>query len=77
MNNGKVILGIIFLVVGMWVLIFVPAFSVTSGGTVVIHYVEIVSGIILTVLGIFNIVTGRKNKLKKSQSPPGALISKT
>lgn len=63
MNNGKVILGIIFLVIGMWVLIFVPAFSITSEGTVVIHYLEIISGLLLTVLGIFNIVTGRKNKV--------------
>lgn len=62
MNNGKVILGIVFLVIGMWVLTFMPAYSITSDGTVVIHYVEIVSGIILTVLGIFNIVTGRKEK---------------
>jgi hypothetical protein len=63
MNNGKVILGIIFLVIGMWILIFMPVYSVTSDGTVVIHYVEIASGIFLTVLGIFNIVTGRENKV--------------
>jgi thiol:disulfide interchange protein len=62
MNTGKVILGIIFLVIGIWLLIFVPAFSITSDGTVVIHYLEIISGFLLTALGIFNIVTGRKNK---------------
>ncbi len=62
MNNGKVILGIVFLVIGMWILIFMPAYSITSDGTVVIHYIEIAGGIFLTVLGIFNIVTGRKEK---------------
>lgn len=60
MNTGKVVFGIVFLVIGMFILIFVPAFSVTSDGTMVIHYIEIISGFFLTALGIFNIVTGRK-----------------
>ena len=62
MNTGKVVFGIVFLVIGMWILIFVPAFSISSDGAVVIHYIEIIGGLLLTILGIFNIVTGRKEK---------------
>lgn len=62
MNNGKVILGILFLVIGMWVLTMMPVYYITPEGTIVIYYVEIAAGASLTVLGIFNIVTGRKEK---------------
>ena len=60
MNNVKVILGIVFLVVGLWVLTIMPVYSFASDGTVVIHYLEIAAGAVLTVLGIFNIMRGRK-----------------
>ncbi len=62
MSNVKVKLGIIFLVIGMGILFFYPAYSVTSDGMIVIHYFEIIGGFALTVLGIFNIVKGRKEK---------------
>lgn len=62
MNNGKVILGLVFLAVGFWVLGMLPVYYTAPDGTTVIHYIEIIAGIILVVLGLFNVVTGRKEK---------------
>jgi hypothetical protein len=61
-KNGKVILGWVFIVVGLWVLTMLPVYYTAPDGTTVIHYLEIIAGIILVVLGIFNITTGREKK---------------
>lgn len=62
MITVKVKLGIAFLIIGMGILLFYPAFHYTPEGEVAFHYIEIAGGIVLTLLGIMNIYNGRKEK---------------
>ncbi|MFW5935736.1 MAG: hypothetical protein ACOCSC_00460 [Candidatus Hadarchaeota archaeon] len=62
MNIVRSALGVLFLVAGLIVFYFMPAYSITSDGVEEIHYVNIAGGVALSVVGIFFLVTGLKSR---------------
>ncbi|MFP3909822.1 MAG: hypothetical protein ACOC5L_00585 [Halobacteriota archaeon] len=62
MNIVRSALGVLFLVAGLIVFYFMPAYSITSNGVEEVYYVNIAGGVALSVVGIFFLVTGLKSR---------------
>jgi len=56
------VVGIILLIIAAVYFIIVPFRSVSSTGTEIIYWANIVPGIILAILGIILLATGRRSK---------------
>lgn len=59
--NGRVVFGVVLLLVALVCFYFAPAFMVTDG-TQVVLWANIVPGIVLAVLGIALLATGMRGK---------------
>lgn len=59
--NGRVVIGVVLLLVAVVYFIIAPAFMI-SDGTEVILWANIVPGIVLAVLGIILLATGMRGK---------------
>lgn len=59
--NGRVVFGVVLLLVALVYFYFAPAFMVTDGMQVVL-WANIVPGIVLAVLGIALLATGMRGK---------------
>jgi len=59
--KGRIVVGVVLLVVGLVDFVFAPALMI-SNGTEVILWANILPGIVLVALGIAVLATGLKNK---------------
>jgi len=69
--NTRMVVGIILLIIAAVYFYIVPFRSVSSTGTEIIYWANIVPGTILAILGIILLVTGRRRKslwINKSKS---------
>ena len=62
--NTRVVVGVILLVIAAVIFYLEPATSVTSTGTQVIYWENILPGAVLAVLGIVLLATGRRTSPK-------------
>jgi len=60
--NTRMVVGIILLIIAAVYFYFVPFRSVSSAGTEIIYWANIVPGMILAILGIVLLATGRRSK---------------
>ena len=61
--NGRVVVGVVLLVVGLVIFVFAPALMI-SDGTEVVLWANILPGIVMVALGIALLATGLRSKKK-------------
>jgi small neutral amino acid transporter SnatA (MarC family) len=59
--NGRVVVGVVLLALGLVIFVFAPALMI-SNGTEVILWANILPGIVLVALGIALLATGLRSK---------------
>lgn len=59
--NGRVVVGVVLLVVGLVIFVFAPALMI-SDGTEVVLWANILPGIVMVALGIALLATGLRSK---------------
>ena len=66
--NRRVVIGVALVIIATVIFVFAPARSVTSTGTEVIYWANIVPGIVFAVLGIALLATGLRGKKESAEA---------